>query len=413
MGEVFLAREDTAGTVRAVVVKKVLENLAQNRHFVGRFLDEAKVVVHLNHPNIARVFAMGEVDREYFLAMEYVQGKTVSRLARRLREARKAFPLGLALLLGERICEGLAYAHAARDESGAPLRLVHRDLSPANVCVSYRGEVKIIDFGAAESTLKEEKTAPGVVIGNLAYMAPEQARKETVGPTADVYSVGVMMWELATAKALAQKGDPSERWRRAANPAWEAPSQLRKSLPRELDDVLMRALRPEARHRYPTAAALGEALGALRQKVDRFVSDEALGALLSSVYQREKAAEETLLRVLLHGLPSANLDSERTLLVPPTALAFEHRGARLGADESTESKVGPPSFRADVVDPGGGRVGFGVSLEAPTGELSLEREIEGFESATVAVDPRPGFANGVAVLLGVLLAAAVFLWWLL
>ena len=116
-------------------MKKVLPNLVANRAFVGRFLDEAKVVVRLKHPNIARVYAMGDVDGEYFLAMEYVQGKTVSRFSRRLRDRKVDMPLGVALLLAEKVCEGLQYAHEAKDESGSPLHLVHRDLSPANVCI--------------------------------------------------------------------------------------------------------------------------------------------------------------------------------------------------------------------------------------------------------------------------------------
>src|SRR5579872_415115 len=155
MGEVFLAREELGPHSRACVVKKVLPSLIENRQFVGRFLDEAKVVVRLSHPNIARVYSMGDVNGEYYLAMEYVQGKTVSRFMHRLRQLKQVLPLGLVLLVGERVCEGLAYAHDATDENGSPLHLVHRDLSPANVCVSYRGEVKIIDFGASTSTLKE------------------------------------------------------------------------------------------------------------------------------------------------------------------------------------------------------------------------------------------------------------------
>ncbi len=217
MGEVFLARERHQESVRACVLKKVLPSLQANRAFVGRFLDEAKVVVRLNHPNVARVYAMGEVEGEYYLTMEYVQGKTVSRFAKRLRDRKQHMPLGLILLLGERVCTGLQYAHEAVDEHGQPLHLVHRDLSPANVCISYKGDVKIIDFGAAQSTLKEEQTAPRVVIGNLTYMAPEQAKKQLVDRRADVYSCGVMLWELLSWFALPQKGDPIERWRKAAN----------------------------------------------------------------------------------------------------------------------------------------------------------------------------------------------------
>ncbi|MFZ5443775.1 MAG: serine/threonine protein kinase [Myxococcota bacterium] len=348
MGEVFLAREGGSAP-RAVVVKKVLPNLVANRAFVGRFLDEAKVVVRLNHHNIARVYAMGDVDGEYFLSMEYVQGKTVSRFTKRLRDRKVDLPLGIALLLGEKVCQGLQYAHDAKDESGNPLHLVHRDLSPANVCISYRGDVKIIDFGAAQSTLKEEQTAPRVVIGNLTYMAPEQAKKQIVDGRADIYSCGVMLWELLAWHALPQKGDPIERWRKAANPAWDPPSQHMPSVPRDVDEVILRALRKEPKDRYNTAAEFGEALRRLRLKYAPAVGERDLGELLARVFAKEKTGEDAILHEAVYGKTLDFADAEKTRriqLVPPTALAFEHTAVLASAD------FVPHAHDQDITDPG-------------------------------------------------------------
>ncbi|MFO0595278.1 MAG: serine/threonine-protein kinase [Myxococcaceae bacterium] len=349
MGEVFLAREG-GDAPRAVVVKKVLPNLVANRAFVGRFLDEAKVVVRLKHGNIARVYAMGDVNGEYFLSMEYVQGKTVSRFTKRLRDRKVDMPLGVALLLGERVCQGLQYAHEAKDEAGNPLHLVHRDLSPANVCISYRGEVKIIDFGAAQSTLKEEQTAPRVVIGNLTYMAPEQAKKQIVDGRADIYSCGVMLWELLAWHALPQKGDPIERWRKAANPVWDAPSANMPSLPKEVDEVILRALRKEPKDRYNTATEFGEALKKLRQKFAPDVTDRDVGDLLARVFAKEKSGEDAVLYEAVYGktlnIPDAD-KTRRVQLVPPTALAFEHTAVLASADF-----VPQDDDSQDVTDPG-------------------------------------------------------------
>lgn len=348
MGEVFLAREG-GDAPRAVVVKKVLPNLVANRAFVGRFLDEAKVVVRLKHNNIARVYAMGDVNGEYFLSMEYVQGKTVSRFTKRLRDRKLDLPLGIVLLLGERVCHGLQYAHDAKDEAGNPLHLVHRDLSPANVCISYRGDVKIIDFGAAQSTLKEEQTAPRVVIGNLTYMAPEQAKKQIVDGRADIYSCGVMLWELLSWHALPQKGDPIERWRKAANPSWEAPSQSMPSLPKDVDDVILRALKKEPKDRYNTATEFGEALKKLRMKYAPDVSERDLGELLARVFAKEKSGEDAVLHEAVYGktlnIPDAD-KTRRVQLVPPTALAFEHTAVLASAD------FVPQDDDQDVTDPG-------------------------------------------------------------
>ncbi|WP_404368024.1 protein kinase [Corallococcus coralloides] len=320
MGEVFLAREEGVG--RAVVVKKVLPGLVDSRQFVGRFRDEARVVVRLAHPNIARVYAMGEVDGQLFLAMEYVLGKTLSRLAYRLRQRQRMMPLGPLLQMGIRLCEGLAYAHDATDEAGHPLHLVHRDLSPANVCVSYAGEVKIIDFGAAQSTLKEQQTAPRVVIGNLTYMAPEQARKRTVDRRADLYAVGVVLWELFSWKPLSQRGDPLERWRRAAYPQWEPAGRYRPDLPRAVDAFLARALASEPNDRFPTATAMAEALAALKEKLAPNVTDQDLVRLMSAAFPREKVIEQQMLDDLLREQPERASTRQEfpSVLAPPGAM---------------------------------------------------------------------------------------------
>ncbi len=416
MGEVFLAREGGAAP-RAVVVKKVLPNLVANRAFVGRFLDEAKVVVRLKHHNIARVYAMGDVDGEYFLTMEYVQGKTVSRFTKRLRDRKVDLPLGIVLLLGERVCQGLQYAHDARDEAGNPLHLVHRDLSPANVCISYRGEVKIIDFGAAQSTLKEEQTAPRVVIGNLTYMAPEQAKKQIVDGRADLYSCGVMLWELLAWHALPQKGDPIERWRKAANPSWEAPSSVQPNVPRDVDAVVLKALQKEPKDRYASATEFGAALAKLRLEHAPGVTDRDLGELLARVFAKEKSGEDLVLHEAVYGqtLVETSEKTRRVHVVPPTALAFEHTAilqpAELsGADQDITDPGRPePTVVEDgtptpAQDPratkalelreasisGGRRTSFGVTFEGvaePNIEASLIQEIDALGDDEAPSDP--------------------------
>ncbi|MCP3062982.1 protein kinase [Myxococcus sp. K38C18041901] len=343
MGEVFLAREE--GPRRACVVKKVLPQLMESPQFVGRFRDEARVVVRLAHPNIARVYAMGEVEGQLYLSMEYVRGKTLSRLSYRLRQLARMMPLGIVLHLGERLCEGLAYAHDATDAEGHPLHLVHRDLSPANVCISYAGEVKIIDFGAAQSTLKEQQTAPRVVIGNLTYMSPEQARKRFVDRRADVYAVGVLLWELFAWKPLSQRGDPVERWRRAAYPQWEPAGKHRQGLPSSIEAFLAKALTSEPAQRFPDAAAMGAELARLKAKLAPGVGDAALGKLLALVFPREKKAEEALLEELLRE-EAKRTNTEPQLvatLAPPTALAFEHNAIYTPDDfvPSERVQVGP------------------------------------------------------------------------
>ncbi len=444
MGEVFLAREG-GEKPRACVVKKVLPNLIANRAFVGRFLDEAKVVVRLKHPNIANVYAMGDVHGEYFLSMEYVQGKTVSRFSRRLRDKKLEMPLGLILLIGEKVCEGLQYAHDSRDETGHPLHLVHRDLSPANVCISYRGDVKIIDFGAAQSTLKEEQTAPRVVIGNLTYMAPEQAKKQIVDGRADVYSCGVMLWEMLAWHALPQKGDPIERWRKAANPSWDAPSKMNAAVPRDVDELVLKALRKEPGDRFTSAKAFGEVLRHARLRHAPQVSERDLGDLLTRVFTKEKTGEDAVLREAVYGTAGESGPKEltrRVAIVPPTALAFEHTavlapasmmpddevtdpGRPLAAPAQTVDDEGTPTPNKDPRQSGpmyfaetrivkGTRTGFGVefadAVEPSLDEPQLISEIEATFSGEERLDSdehgaAPGVLPKVALFGGIFLVA--------
>ncbi len=356
MGEVFLAREEGAG--RACVVKKVLPTLAGNAQFLARFRDEARVVRRLSHPNIARVWDMGDVAGELYLAMEYVAGKTLNRLAWRLRLQKRTLPVGLACLIGERMCQGLAYAHDVTDERGQPLHLVHRDLSPANVCISYGGEVKIIDFGAAQSTLKEAQTAPSVVMGSITYMAPEQARKKLVDRRADVYATAVLLWELLAWHPIKQEGDVVQRWRRAAYPSWEPPSRHRPTLPPEVDAVLMKALAAEPDERFADAAAFGAALRGLRESLTPRLGDEDLARLMADSFAREKSVEDGVLAELLRGTPALSrpiTEKEMPTFAPPTALAFEHRALDAPPDFVPSAEVelleDPESAGTDSVEP--------------------------------------------------------------
>ncbi len=372
MGEVYLAREEAVG--RACVVKKVLPGLAGNAQFLARFRDEARVVLRLSHPNIARVWAMGEVQGQLYLAMEYVAGKTLNRLSWRLRKQGRELPLGLALLIAERMCQGLAYAHDATDEQGHPLHLVHRDLSPANVCISYVGEVKIIDFGAAQSTLKEAQTAPSVVMGSIAYMSPEQARKKRVDRRADVYATGVVLWELLVGQPLVPSGDVVERWRRAAYPRWEPPSRQRPGLPPEVDAVVLRALATEPEERFPDAVSLGEALRGLRKRYAPEVSDAELARLMGEAFARERRVEDGVLAELTRsGPPPSRRLSEKEMpaFAPPTALAFEHRALEAPPGfvpsaevELVEEAPAPRQASREV------QVAFDVELE-PTTEAEV------------------------------------------
>ena len=383
MGEVFLAREEAPG--RACVVKKVLPGLADNTQFLARFRDEARVVRRLCHPNIARVWAMGEVHGELYLAMEYVAGKTLNRLAGRLRRQGRMLHPALALLIGERMCQGLAHAHDVTDEQGVPLYLVHRDLSPANVCISYAGEVKIIDFGAAQSTLKQAQTAPSVVMGSIGYMAPEHALKQRVDRRADVYATGVVLWELLAWNLPTLEGNLAERWKRAAYPRWEPPSRHRAGLPPSVDAVVLKALATAPAERFATADAFAAALRALRQQLAPGLEDAQLARLMSELFAPEKAVEDGVLAELPRGRSPRRqplTEQQFPAFAPPTALAFEHRALEAPADFLPSAEVSrvheDPSRKTTSREM---RVAFDVDLSTGETEVTARRSDSGLMQA--------------------------------
>src|SRR3954470_18128725 len=257
MGALYLALRGQAGMDKLCVIKTALPHLA-DRSYLQRFRDEAKVVVRLSHGNLVTVFDAGEVKSELFLAMDFIEGKDLRAVWNRCAQKGTAFPIAVAVHLIKELARGLAYAHAFEG-----LSLVHRDVSPPNVLLSYSGEIKLTDFGLATSTLKLEKTAPGVIYGKVSYMAPEQARREPLDGRTDIYAAGILLWELLTGRQLFPVGRPgagssganSDALQRARDPHAPAPSTLTTRVPPALDRIVMRSLAPDREDRYPDGEA--------------------------------------------------------------------------------------------------------------------------------------------------------------
>ncbi len=246
MGALYLAVSGDRGLERLMVIKTVLPHLA-DAEYVARFRDEAKVVIKLSHGNLIPVFDAGLVAGELFLAMDFVEGRDLRAVWNRCAKKQVAFPIDVAVYIIKELCRGLAYAHSYPE-----LNLVHRDISPPNVLVSYTGEVKLTDFGLASSTLKLEKTAPGIIYGKVAYMSPEQARGEKLDGRSDMYATAIVLWELLTGRQLFPPGkdQPQDLLTRAKNPEVMRPSKRAPRVPVELDEICLRALASERKDRY-------------------------------------------------------------------------------------------------------------------------------------------------------------------
>src|SRR6185437_8026107 len=207
MAEVYLAVvRGPAGFNKLVVIKQIRPQLAEDPEFLAMFLDEARLAARLSHPNVVQTNEVGQEGSRYFIAMEYLEGQPLNRVLHRVQKT-GGIPLALHVKILSDVLGGLHHAHELADFDGTPLEVVHRDVTPHNVFITYDGQVKVVDFGIAKALNSSAETRTGVLKGKVAYMAPEQARGERCDRRADVFSVGVMLWEAATGRRL-WKGVP-------------------------------------------------------------------------------------------------------------------------------------------------------------------------------------------------------------
>ena len=267
MAEVFrgIAESSVGGLKRAVAIKRILPNLTKNKRFVQMFLDEARLALHLQHTNIVLVYDVGSSgsgeDTSYFLVMEYIDGCNLKVLLQTLQSMGQRLPVSQTLYMIMEICKALAYAHDLNDpETGKPLGIVHRDISPPNILFSKRGEVKLADFGLAKAASQLENTDPGVVKGKFSYLSPEAARGEEVDNRADIFAVGILLYEMLTGKRLFD-GETDYQTvllvRKAEVPS--IPAQNPDVAP-ELEQVVRKALALDPGQRFQRADDLGDAL---------------------------------------------------------------------------------------------------------------------------------------------------------
>jgi serine/threonine-protein kinase len=293
MAETWRARLlGEAGVTKPVLIKKVLTEYANDEAFISMFISEARISATLSHGNIAQVFDFGRTEGEYFLAMEFVDGQPLHRVIKRaLRSGLPGIPVPLATFIALEMCRGLHYAHTRRDESGAPLGIVHRDISPDNVLVSYEGQIKIVDFGIAKArALRGFNTEPGVVKGKYLFFSPEQARGEEVDARTDVWATGIVLYEMLCGQ-LPVSGQQYTALPKLMKGRFPRPRQLRPSLPAELDDILMRALAVDPEERYASCHDFGDALaGFLYSSAPRF-SGMSVAYLLQDLFREDLKAE--------------------------------------------------------------------------------------------------------------------------
>jgi serine/threonine-protein kinase len=309
MAEIYLARQTgIGGFEKLVVVKKILPNLAREKVFVEMFLDEAVIAAQLNHPNVVQIYDLGQSGDDYYIAMEYLEGESLGHLTSEGTRVRKPLPPGLAAGIVTQVCDGLAYAHAFEDENGKPMGIVHRDVSPHNVIVLFSGVVKVVDFGIAKAASKMHQTKVGTLKGKLAYMSPEQCMGSEVDARSDVFSLGVVLWELLTHRRLFKREVEPAMIRAIMDEPIPKVHDVRKDAPAALAAAADKALSKKPEDRYPGAAEMKADLQAyLRQESLEAGAEQIAGYAHEVLGKRARTKKRLLEDIRKKGVKGVSL----------------------------------------------------------------------------------------------------------
>jgi hypothetical protein len=330
MGTVFLARLGGAGGFqRLYAIKRLHEHLARHSEFIEMFLDEARLAARIHHPNVVPILEIGTTDAGHYLVMEYVEGDTAGHLFHAATQEKKPIVPRVAVRIVLDVLAGLHAAHEGTDDEGRLLEVVHRDVSPHNILVSVDGVARITDFGIARAASRLAVTRTGQLKGKIAYMAPEQARSEKIDRRADVFAMGICLWEMLAGQRLFKADAEGETLNRLLYEPIPSIVDANPAVPRELDVVCAKALTRDLSHRYATAADFSDALETAARSIDCLASHREVAACIADVLGADLSERRADLRAWI-------ADTERRSLLPPAEsgpdLGIERvRGAHVSA----------------------------------------------------------------------------------
>ncbi len=351
MAEVFRAKQiGVEGFEKLVALKRILPHLTDNEEFIKMFIDEGKLAAQLTHTNIVQIYELGEVDNSFYIAMEYVHGKNLKQILHRARQMGLPMTIEKAVTIAAKICKALDYAHRKCDMSGNPLKLVHRDVSPQNILISYEGEVKLVDFGIAKAARQASITRAGALKGKILYMSPEQAWGKPIDHRSDIYSVGNILYEMLTDRKLFAGKSEIDILKKVRDPNIVEPSQYAKDMPHELERIILKALAVDPADRYQDA-------GLMKRALDKFVFKRkvALGALnLGSYIQnlfQDEFHQDTAESIAQVDLPSRVFgDSSAGAIEPAPRVKSERRPEPRRRPAARPSRQPPSRIREDSVE---------------------------------------------------------------
>jgi serine/threonine-protein kinase len=317
MAEVYKAvSRGVEGFEKVVAIKRILPHVAEDEEFITMFKDEARIAAQLQHSNIAQIFELKSEGDTFYIVLEYVPGKDLRALFEHGRAVKRAMPLAQACHIIMQVCEGLEYAHNKKDRHGRPLGLIHRDVSPPNVLVSYEGEVKLIDFGVAKAAGRASQTQAGILKGKFGYMSPEQVRGATIDRRSDVFSLGAVLWEILCNQRLFQAETDFATLEKVRTVSVDPPSRINPAVSTKLEQIVMRSLHADVNIRYQTAAELHDALQAFMFEEGLFYSRKNLAEWMQEHFAKDIEAEKEKARQVPPAPPSKPAGPKSTTMSP-------------------------------------------------------------------------------------------------
>ena len=308
MAELYLATNTELKHVeRLIAIKRLLPHLADEETFVQSFIDEARLAAALRHQNIVQIYDCGTTEGSYYIEMEYLLGKDLTQVLNKAKLNAQPLSLAYALFIVAQICLGLDYAHKRKDAQGKPLNIIHRDVSPQNIVITYEGNVKMVDFGIAKAATQSTKTQVGMIKGKLAYMSPEQAEGQAIDHRSDIFSLGIILYELVTARRMFPDEDTLKLLTLVRRAEFEPPEQVNKDLPPPLYAILHKSLAKEPEQRYQFADEMLTDLEECMHHLPTWPTSRGL-----SQYMHQLFAEESEDQPLTHSLPPRVLDVKET-----------------------------------------------------------------------------------------------------
>ncbi len=405
MADVYKARMmGMEGFQKTVAIKRILSNLTDSEEFVRMFIDEAKLAAQLNHDNIIQIFDLGKIDRSHYIAMEYIEGRDLRSILQECRDRRLRMPIELALYIAVLLASALDYAHKKRDFEDRDLGLVHRDVSPQNVLISYDGKVKLCDFGIAKAASKASQTRAGALKGKLQYMSPEQAWGKDMDHRSDIFSLGLVLFEMLVGEKVFEGNSELSVLEQVRDPIIQAPSAKNPDVDPEIDRIVFRALNPDREQRYQSA-----------QELQRDLEE----VMRSKSWAPERKVLADFLRHLGHDRPRA------TEPAPPAPEPRERSGEVRPRPRSDESPaIAPPtgepaattrpSIPPDVITPDAELESALGGAETPP-PVAGAYDLDASDSTLTPAARSEGFRRGLWMAIAVIavLAAAGGGWWLL